>query len=268
MKRSLSKNYFIQTGLVVILIIIAHYLSLLKPLENLLIFVSSPLHGLGFDWSNNIEKKINPLINKVNLATENEVLKNEVSDLEKQLADLKMFIEEQGLITAQRSYLESQKINFVNAQIIAKSYENNPFIYLVNRGEKDGIKTGMAVVNENGTVIGKITKTNHNQSFFMLIISTASRLSASLAGQSQTSGIVAGTHNISLELIYLLKNSAIKTKDLVVTSGQDNYIPPGLVIGEVGAIVDEKKNIFKSAEIISPADFKNIKTVAVILNRE
>jgi len=250
------------------LIIIAHYLSISKPLENLLIFISSPLHSLGFDWGHNVEKKINPLFNKVNLATENASLKNKISELEKQLSDLKIFIEEQNLINAQNSYLQAQKINFVNAQIIAKSYENNPFIYLINRGEKDGIKTGMAVVNENGAVIGKIIKTNHSQSFFLLIISTASRLSASLAGQSQTSGIVAGTHNISLELIYLLKNSIIKTQDLIVTSGQDNYIPPGLIIGEVGAIVDEKKDIFKSAEIVSPANFKNIKTVAVILSKE
>lgn len=268
MKKYFLKNYFFQTGLLVLLIITGHYLSLIKPLENVLVLISSPLQSLGFDLGKNMAQKTTSLINKVNWVEENNKLKEKINALEKQLADLKIFIEEQKMIDQQNFYLQSQKINFINGQVIAKTYENNPFIYLINRGEKDGLQVGMAVVNENGALIGKIIKTNPSQAFFLILINTESRVSACLAGQSKISGLVTGMHNISLELTYILKNVNLQTGDLVVTSGQDNNIPAGLIIGEIGAITDEKKDIFKSAEIISPADFKNIKIIAVVLGQK
>lgn len=266
MRLKLFQNKFTITFLVIFLTIFLHYTKILSPLERVISLVLSPFQGLVYSTSDKLSYKLSKLKVKKDWEAENQVLKQKINQLEEQIVKLKMFIEEQELVDKQNKYLESQGFKFVNARIISSSSEPNPNLLVINKGSGGGVKHGMAVVVEDGVVVGKIIKTEDKSSLLLLLIDSECRLSATLAGKSEIVGLVQGQHNISLGLDYILKNVPLKKEDLIITSGVDEHIPAGLLIGEVGEVVDDGNALFKSASIISPVNFKNLRIVSVVTN--
>jgi len=61
------------------------------------------------------------------------------------------------------------------------------------------------------------------------------------------------------------KNKSIEVGDVIFTSGVEETIPSGLLLGEVSEISEDERDLFKTAKIWQPADTKNISIVNVIL---
>lgn len=265
MKKDLLYNKFIITFSIIILIIFLHYTKILSPLEKVISWALSPFQSVVYSTSDKLSYKLSKLKVKKDWEAENQVLKQKINQLEEQIVELKMFIEEQELFTEQSKYLSSQGFNFVNARIISSSSDSNPNLLVINKGADDGVKNEMAVVGEDEVVVGKIIKTESQQSFLLLLIDNQAKISACLPGQSEIVGLVEGKHNISLGLNYILKNAPLKKGDLIITSGQDDNIPAGLLIGEVADIIDEPGSLFQSANINTPVNFKNLRIVSVVI---
>lgn len=266
MSRKIIKNEFFISGLIIATLIFLHYLKIISPVEKIIYWTLKPLQISTENLGLQTAKLINNNLNKHDWEKENEILQQKVESLENQLVGLKNFIEENKLINEQKQYLEEKKLNYLTARIISRAETNNANILIINKGENDGLKVGQAVAGVNGALIGKIIKTESKISHLLLIIANENRLNVALSGNSKIVGIVQGSHNTSILLDYVLKKADLKKDDLIVTSGADELIPAGLLIGLVGDITDNKDNLFKQAEIISPVDFKNIKIVNVILN--
>jgi len=257
-------NKFLLAGLIIILIISLHYAKILSPLEKIICLTLSPFQKVIYVATDELSSELSKIATKRNLALENQELKQKIAQLEQEIARLKVFIEESELLAKQNEYFNSRGFNFVNAEIIAKSYDSNPNLLVINKGTDDNIKDGMAAVIKDGLVVGKIIKTESDKSFLLLLIDNGCKMSAALAGQSKIVGLVEGKHNVSLGLNYILKSAEIKKGDLVVTSGLDDHIPAGLLIGEVESVNDGEGKLFKSANIISSVNFKNLRRVSII----
>ena len=227
--------------------------------------VFSPFQTFISSASSSASTEVSKFVSFRDLSNENEELKNKVNLLEQKVVELKVYIEENELLLKQNKYLESQGFNFLNARVISHSAENNPNLLIINRGESHGIKIGMAVVIEQGSLVGQIKKIEAQTSHVLLLVDNNFRLSASVAGESEIAGLVEGQNNISLSLNEILKNSEIKPGDLIVTSGFDENIPAGLLIGEIEEIVDLQGELFKSAKINLPVSLSNLRIVSVIM---
>ena len=83
--------------------------------------------------------------------------------------------------------------------------------------------------------------------------------------EEKISGIVKGNYNLSttMELIPIDKN--IKEGGIVITSGTEECIPRGLVIGSVSKIHKNDNDIFQKADItpLIPLENNNIVTVLI-----
>lgn len=266
MSKKLFSNDFFISVIIILALIFLHHTTLIYPLERVITWILSPFQIIAYSAGDNLSNTINTATKKQNFQSENETLRKKIENLEDQIVTLKSFIEENKLLEEESDYLKARKINFQTARVIGRGPDSNANILIINKGWQNGLQNGLAVMAEKGALIGKIIRTEQNQSFVLLLIDNQCRLSASLAGQSEITGVVSGSHNNSLILDYVLKNNALKTGDLIVTAGTDNAIPAGLLIGEVGEITDNKEDLFKQAEIISPSNFKNLKIVSVIIN--
>ncbi|HPA25767.1 MAG TPA: rod shape-determining protein MreC [bacterium] len=264
MSRKIIKNEFFIIGLIVLVIIFLHYLKILSPLEKVIYWTLAPLQITTENLAHSANNLINNNLIKHNWPEENRILTAKVETLENQLVGLKNFIEENQLIEAQKQYLSERKLNYLTARVLGRAETNNANILIINKGESDGVKVGQAVAGVNGALLGKIIKTESKIAHLWLLIANGNRFNSTLAGNSEVAGLAEGNHNTSLILDYILKNAELKTGDLIVTSGADALIPAGILIGSLGDIIDDKNNLFKQAEIISPVDFKNIKIVNVI----
>ena len=152
------KNKFISTFLIILLIIFLHITTILLPIEKLILFTLQPIQSITFFASHNISLETSKITLRENLLDENKNLKQQINSLEQKLVKLRLFIEENNLLIEQNKYLKSTNYNFINARVISVGVENNPNLLILNRGENDNIKAGMAVVVEQGTLVGKIIK--------------------------------------------------------------------------------------------------------------
>lgn len=260
------KNKFISTFLIILLIIFLHISAILSPVEKIIFWIMQPAQSITFLSSHNIALKISEITLHKNLLSENINLKQQINLLEQKIVALKLFIEENDLLIQQNRYLKSSGYNFINARVISIGIGNNPNLLIINRGKNDDVRVGMAVVVEDGAMIGKIIKVENNISHLLLLTDNSNLISVSMAGHSEISGIVQGKNNISINLNYILKTAEISPDDLIMTSGFDEFIPAGLLIGNVQEIFDEPNQLFKQAKIASPVNFKNLRIVSVVIN--
>lgn len=266
MKTSLTENKFIISLLIILAILFLHYTTLLRPIERGVSILLSPFSNLTYNISSNITARLEKNRTQQELEKNNAELQKKITSLEQKILELKIFIEENNMITSQTTYLQERGFNFINAKIISHSSSPNPNLLLINQGASAGIKEGMAVVIEDGLVVGKILEAQLDTALILLLIDESCSISASLAGHSDIIGLASGQLNLSISLKDILKNSPLESGDLIMTSGFNDHIPAGLLIGEVDQITNNNDGLFKTANLNTSVNFKNLKIVSVVLD--
>ncbi|MFT6332332.1 MAG: rod shape-determining protein MreC [Lentimonas sp.] len=153
-------------------------------------------------------------------------------------------------------YLSIRSSKFTVTHLISssqKSYSNNAFIAV---GENKDIRENDIVVGENA-MIGRITQISPDKSRILLVSDINSRIPIIIAG-SGIKGVLAGDNGDTMEILYLGKNHPAKVGDMVFTSGDDNSIPPGYLVGIITK-VGKYKAYAKMAENV-----RNLNIVGVV----
>lgn len=195
------------------------------------------------------------------LTIKNEELKNQISSLELEIAQLEEY---QDLYNLDKKYDEYNKLA---ANVIAKDSSNWFFSFTIDKGSDDGIKEGMNVLSGSG-LVGKVVSVGNNWAQVRSIIDSESYVSAMTVG-TEDYGMVRGSVELaekgcaSFEQFYDSDNNAYKG-DMVVTSNISDIYWPGLLIGYLSDIKTDVNNLTKTGEIVLAADFEHLKHVLVI----
>lgn len=181
-----------------------------------------------------------------------------------------------------REYLNfSKKIesNFVLTNIIGQKSEVGINWFLLDQGENQKIKPGLAVVDQQGVLIGKIIETKKFVSYLMPIFDQRFSLGADIITQkndikeqseeinynSETiSGIIEGEYGSILKMKYIPLDKEVKVGDSVVTSGTEENIGWGIMIGQVVKINKKPNDIFQEI-VVEPLLNPDFRLGAVIL---
>ena len=190
----------------------------------------------------------------------------DINKLEQELREFEMVKSEN---TTLREYLNlsEQYGNYETkaADIISKDFGNYSNVFVINIGQKDGIKPNMTVISDKG-LVGYVISTSDNTSKVQTIIDTASTVSATLSS-SRDNLICKGT----LENKGLLKASNIPTTatliqgDKIETSGMGGIYKKGILIGTIKKIENAKNTVDRYAIIEPAVDFNKVETVLVIM---
>ncbi len=162
----------------------------------------------------------------------------------------------------------SQKRPMQLAEIIARgrpedSWRNRELITL-NQGTDQGLRVGLPIVSSTGVLIGKITSVKNNVSEACLLYSSECRLAVALAGKGSTLGISRGNLGLTVLIEFIAQNTALAENDMIVSSGLEDGMPSGILIGRVSRIITEGNELWKSAVIEPAADFDSIRFVGVL----
>ena len=139
-----------------------------------------------------------------------------------------------------------------------------PNIFILNKGEKDNIKKGCAVVVKNN-LVGVVAKTSTNLSEVDTV--NNSSFSFTVKTQNGAIGVIKGGNVLTLENILLSEN--IKTGELVLTKGDINNdgigIPQDLVIGKITSVEKNPSDLFQKAKVESFVNLINLTSVFVYM---
>lgn len=206
------------------------------------------------------------------IATSKEELLSEIKDLNKKVSQLLLeraqteaVLEENRQLKALLYFQEQTDYNLKVGRVITRDSSFSDKFIVINVGSKDGIKEGFAAVADEGIVIGKVIKVGEKNSFVRLLIDRNSAIAASLGVYQATQGVVNGRMGLSLEMNLIPQDVILKPEMIVKTSGLDDFIPAGLVIGLVSTVDESTNELFQKAVIKPAVDYDSLDIVAVVI---
>lgn len=119
----------------------------------------------------------------------------------------------------------------LGASVIARSPSRSTQDAVLNRGSRDGVARGMAVITSKG-IVGKIEAVHGRSSIVLLINDLQAGVGAVLA-ESEEPGVLRGTSGDLCMLDYIGSHVRVAQGETVYTSGLDGVFPSGLPVGRV-----------------------------------
>jgi len=126
----------------------------------------------------------------------------------------------------------------VAARVVADA--GGPFVHtvLVDAGADRGVVKGMAAVNERG-LVGRVIEVGRRSARVLLLTDFNSRVPV-MVEPSRDQAILAGDNSREPGLTFLPLHPRMAVGQRVVTSGRGGVLPPGLSVGRISAIADDK----------------------------
>lgn len=185
------------------------------------------------------------------------------------ITSLKEDIEELRKLTKINHVLSD--FNYVNATIILRNREywfNN---ITIDKGEEDGIKVDMPVVDSNG-LVGRIANVRNHTSDVKLITTNdaASKISVViLSDNKKIYGVTNGYDNyFNLLKVIVDKKVDISDNSSVLTTGMGGIFPSGILIGEVFDIMDDDNNAGTIVRVKLKANIEGEKYVSILQRKD
>ncbi len=143
----------------------------------------------------------------------------------------------------------------------------------IDKGQKEGIKEGMMVISEN-VLVGKVIKVNENDSLVQLlsdsktkipvVIKKASSDKTKPVGGVQARGLLLGQGIEKMLLDRVLQSEDIKKGDLVVTSGEEDWLPD-LLIGQIADITPKSAEVYQKARVSPLVNVSELRIVFIVI---
>lgn len=149
----------------------------------------------------------------------------------------------------QIGFFDTHPYQHIPATVLTRSITPLSETILIDQGSDKGIGEGDAVVVGEGVVIGKIISVSSHSAIARLLTDRQSKLAVMLLGQTDTSGLIEGTSGAFLTMNFIPRQEDIHTGALIVTSGLEQGIPSGLLVGTVRDIGDEPTAAFRRVTV-------------------
>ena len=178
------------------------------------------------------EKKFQNLINKIkdhyNVYNDYLLTKEKINLLQSKKYEVQ-FLEEEN----ERLKKTIDEYIYNSKEMVAKVLidKNSPFLksIIVNKGSKDNVKLGMAVLDET-YLVGKIVEVNYSTARALLISDLNSKIPVGIEpGNIQS--ILSGTGKQNGKIEYLKSEVVIENESIVYTSGSGGLFKSGIPVG-------------------------------------
>jgi len=258
-----KKGNFIIAAAVLILLIFLHYLNIIRPIENAIIYASNQTISFLTRKANQVVGFFSLITSIRDLNRENEKLRAEKDRLLLENAQLKELGTENESLRAQLDLQAERGISGVLAEIIMRNPDSISQSIVINKGEADGIKANAPVVYAEGMLVGRVIEVSAHSAKVLLITDQNSVISA-LVSESRASGNITGQHGLGLFMDLIPQTDVVNIGDEVITSGFAGELPKGFLIGEVIEVQSSANQLFQKAQIRPYVNFSKLERVLVI----
>ena len=259
MKRFFSKNGIWMLAAVAVIVVVLCIISAVSSgtpfLRNAAGVIASPFRSAGSavaGWFGGIGDHFDKV---ADLQQENDDLRAQVADLERQLRQAQKDSEENQRLRDLLE-LESQRrdLKTVSARVAERSVSNWENTLTLTQGTSAGVAIGDCAIDEYGNLVGVVTDAGMNWSTVTTILDTTSSIGATVFRTEQVAvaqGQLGLMSQGCLALTYVEEPDKLIAGDLVVTSGLGGYYPSGLPIGTVTELRTDTGGLTQYA-VISP----------------
>lgn len=258
-----ARRLFTMVGLIVAAVVV-YYLGWLKPIEHAVSLAAQPALGLAYATIDSFS----PLYSTTDstLLSENRTLKDQLASVIEQNRQLQVNVQQLQDYQAEIEFAQKKSYTIQPAKVIARLGDAaiGQWLY-IQLGESDGIEVGYPVIYGPGMMLGVVEAVHESYSEVKLITNDDSFIQGQTQTDAATAGVLTGQFGTSLLMQYIIKEQAIAEGDVIITNGQDRFIPAGLIIGTVETVTEETSNLFKSASITPMVRYGNNAIVSIVI---
>ncbi|MBQ5933033.1 MAG: rod shape-determining protein MreC [Lachnospiraceae bacterium] len=264
-----SKMIFTFLVIICVGLIIVSYLfaDLLSPVRTAVGNFFVPMQKGISTVSGGISEALRIFSDKQKLIDENDKLTSEINDLK---TEMQILIHQEYELEWYRDLYENdsvyQNAEKVAARIISRNPNGACDMFVIDKGEEDGIEVDMNVL-AGGGLVGIITDVGSNWAKVRTIIADDSSVSGRFQPTSDTC-IVKGNMRrmddgyIDVEMINL--NAEVYDNYEVLTSYISDKYLPGILIGYVTNIRKDPSELNKRAYLTPVVDFEHLEAVLIV----
>jgi rod shape-determining protein MreC len=206
-----------------------------------------------FYWVSSLPDRVNQwgddnLVSRDRLMDQNQALRARVLMLEGALLELQSFKDENDRLRSLLNASERVSQQAIAAQMIGVVPDPVRQVLVVDKGEDDGVYSGMAVLDRFG-VAGQVILSTPSTAHVLLLTDPSHALPVRFS-RSGVRSVAQGIGDIStIELLFVPSTSSVEIGDEIVTSGLGKVFPEGYPVGEVETIVRDPNQPFMSIKI-------------------
>ncbi len=254
---------------VVLSLVFLHYMNVLNPVERLVLNLTQPVSENLYKLGSSIKNTYSRQLETRDKTEEIEELRSRANQLLAENAKLRTVKEENRILRSYLDFLDEDEYGYVLANVVSQEVAINPQAeqanMVIDRGSRDGVEPGLLVVNDEGLVVGKVSKVGPSSSGIALVTSDDCQIASSIQNPERTSGVVEGRLGLTMDMNFIPQSEEVSIGDLVLTSGLERRIPKGMVIGEVIEVDSSRNEVWQKAIIESPVDFSGLSVVSVLI---
>lgn len=192
------------------------------------------------------------------LQQRNADLQNRVLNLENRLSQF------QALINDSIPTPTAERFGYVPALVINNNTRHPRNFFTIDRGQQDGIITGMGVVDQNG-VVGIVNVTGPHMSRVISLLNETQRFSVKLKDKPFYGSLVwRGEDPNTAYVEEIPRHAEYQIGDTIVTSGYSTSFPEGIPTGIILSRVHSKDDSFFTFKVRLASDFRTLSSVRVI----
>lgn len=235
----------------------------IDPLGHLFLEVMAPFQRLTAGLGGLARGLLDRYVVLVGTQAENEELRARIRDLERRGTNQN----EMELMNRRLKRLLALERELPTKAVVASVTARDASVWFqsltLNKGEVDGIRTGMPVLAPEG-VVGLISSASPHASRVLLLTDPNSGIDV-LVQRTRVRGILSGLLEQGTTLKYVKRSDDVRVGDRIVASGLNGVYPKGLPVGRVTRVSRKDRGLFLYAEVAPEADASRLEEVLVTI---
>lgn len=256
-----------STGIIIIILIIAQRLGIMTRINDVINRLFSPLAQAGY-WLGDLFTT-NEYNGKTafEIQRELEATQAENRNLLTQQARWAEIEQENNSLKEMLQYRQAIQYRLVTSRVIARGpreESGKEQTIILDQGQDSGVTPGLPLVDTEGILIGRITESKETISEGCLLFKDSCRVAVGIQGQPGTVGVIQSDLRLALKIDFIPHNRPVEVGQMVVTSGLEEHIPAGLVIGRISEVIKEGNELWQHALVEPLGNFDTLKVVGIL----
>ena len=161
-----------------------------------------------------------------------------------------------------------QKYIYREAKVVGSSVSSQTNYLTIHRGSSQQIRPNMGVISPLG-IVGTVVSTSPNFAVVMSMLHRQYTVVVKLKNSGERGKVEwDGTNPSFVTLKDIPKSAKMNKGDSIVTSETSSLFPPGILVGTVNEIVEDKSSNFYIVKLKTATNFFNVQYVYVIDNTQ
>jgi len=155
---------------------------------------------------------------------------------------------------------------YITAKVLSNTTQKRNNFLMLNKGSELGIENHMGVIIGN-RIVGQVVSVTEHFSWVMSVLNKDSRISGKFKKNNQLVNIEwnGGSYRVG-DVKEIPKHVEIKVGDTIITSGNSDIFPEGLLIGTIKEFTIASDENFNKATLLFSTDFNSLSYVEVIID--